>query len=65
MSRKGFRYIYQMKSIYPQELEAVIFAYTQNGWKHIDDIIDDGPPYKIVFEWERVSPPIFPEVNWP
>nr|WP_325258393.1 hypothetical protein [uncultured Oscillibacter sp.] len=65
MSRKGFRYVYQLKSIYPQEIEQVIFDYTQNGWKHIEDIIDDGPPFKIVFEWTRDGQPYFPMVNWP
>lgn len=65
MSRKGYRYEYVMKTIYPQEMEAVIFAYTQNGWKHIEDIMEDDKPFRIVFEWQRNSPVMFPRVNWP
>lgn len=64
MSKKGFRYEYPMKTIYPQEMEAIIFAYTQNGWKHIEDI-GDNPPFKIVFEWLRDGPPFYPPVNIP
>lgn len=65
MSKKGFRYEYKLETIYPQELEAVIFAYTQNGWKHINDITDDGPPYTIIFEWQYDGPPFYPPVNYP
>lgn len=31
MSRKGFRYEYRLSSKYPQEFEAVTFAYLQAG----------------------------------
>lgn len=64
MSYKGFRYEYQMVSIYPQEIEQVIFDYTQNGWTHIGEL-GNGPPFKIVFEWNGDGPPFHPKVNWP
>ena len=65
MSRKGFRYEYVMKSIYPQEMGEVIFTYTQYQRKHIDDILEGGPPFKIIFEWQGDGPPVFPRINWP
>lgn len=67
MSRKGFRYEYVMKSIYPQEMEEVIFSYTQCGWKHLDDedTLSEQEPIRLMFEWQKDGPPFFPNVNWP
>lgn len=64
MSYQGFRYEYQTESIYPQEMEQIIFDYTQNGWKHIE-VLGEKPPFKIVFEWIGDGPPFYPRVNWP
>lgn len=65
MSRKGFQYEYRLSSEYPQEFEAVSFAYLQAGWKVISAIPETGLPTQIVFEWTKDSPPHFPPVNWP
>lgn len=65
MSNKGHRYAYQLKSIYPQELEQVIFDFTQNGWKYIETVLDEDPPFKVIFEWTRDGPWLIPFVNWP
>lgn len=65
MSCKGFHYEYKLSSIYPQEYEAVNFAYTQAGWKEIGVLPDEGIPSHIIFEWQHDGPPIYPFVNWP
>lgn len=65
MSCKGFRYVYKLSSIYPQEYEAVNFAYLQAGWKEIPTLPESGLPTQIVFEWQQDCPPVFPTVNWP
>ncbi len=65
MSKKGFRYEYRLSSVFPQEYEAVNFAYLQAGWKEVGAIPDEGIPTHIVFEWQKDGPPIFPFVNWP
>ena len=62
---KGWIYEYELKSIYPQECEAVIFAYTQAGWKYVDIKPDSGFPTHIIFEWTKNSPHYMPYVNWP
>lgn len=65
MSCKGRRYAYKLKTIFPQEYEAVNFAYLQVGWKEVGSIPDDGIPTHIVFEWTRDGPPVYPDVNFP
>lgn len=65
MSCKGFRYNYKLKSKYPQEYEAVNFAYTNAGWDEVGALPDDGIPTHIVYEWQKDGPPIYPFVNWP
>ena len=65
MSRKGTIYHYPLQSQYPQEYEAVNFAYTQSGWKEVGALPEIGLPTHIVFEWQKDSPPIYPMVNWP
>lgn len=65
MSLKGHRYAYKLKTILPQEYEAVNFAYYQAGWKEVDSIPDDGIPTHIIFEWTRDGPPVYPVVNFP
>ena len=65
MSRKGFRYEYRLSSKYPQEFEAVTFAYLQAGWKSVGALPAEGLPTHLVFEWQGDGPPIYPFVNWP
>lgn len=64
MSCKGQRYAYPLKSKYPQEYEAVVFAYTQAGWKEVGAKPEDGIPTHIIFEWQQDGPPYSPDVNW-
>lgn len=64
MSMKGFRYQYPLKSHYPTEYEAVLFAYTGVGWKEVGFLPDEGFPTHIIFEWEKNTPPLYPSVNW-
>ena len=65
MSCKGFRYDQPLTSKYPQEYEAVVFAYTQAGWKEVRAKPDTGIPTHITFEWLYDGPPHYPSVNWP
>lgn len=65
MSCKGFRYEYKLSSVYPQEFEAVTFAYLQAGWKTAGILPEVGIPSHIIFEWQKDGPPIYPFVNWP
>lgn len=62
---KGFRYEYQLTSQYPQEYEAVNFAYLQAGWREVGAKPDTGIPTHIIYEWDYDRPPIYPFVNWP
>lgn len=64
LSMKGFRYQYHLKSHYPTEYEAVLFAYSQVGWKEVGFLPDEGFPTHIIFEWEKNTPPLYPAVNW-
>lgn len=64
MSSKGFRYNYELESHYPQEYEAVNFAYTNAGWEEIGALPDKGIPTHIVYEWKKDGPPVYPFVNW-
>lgn len=65
MSCKGFRYEYKLSSVYPQECEAVIFAYLQAGWREVGCLPDTGVPTHIIFEWQKDGPPNYPFVIWP
>lgn len=65
MSSKGFRYEYELQSKYPQEYEAVNFAYLQAGWKEIGALPEEGLPTHIIFEWQNDGTPYYPSVNWP
>lgn len=65
MPRKGTLYNYPLKSIYPQEYEAAVFAYSQAGWKEVGALPAEGLPTHIIFEWQLDSPPIYPAVAWP
>lgn len=66
MSNKGFQYSYKLSSHYPQEYEAVNFAYLQAGWKEVGVLPPEtGFPTHIIFEWQGDGPPFFPPVNWP
>lgn len=65
MSCKGYQCSYKLNSIYPQEYEAVVFAYSQAGWKEIGALPAEGLPTHITFEWQFDSPPVYPAVAWP
>lgn len=65
MSCKGFKYEYKLNTRYPQEYEAVNFAYLQAGWREVGALPAEGIPTHIIFEWTKDGPPFYPFVNWP
>ena len=64
MQEKGFIYTYNLKTCLPQEYEAVTFAFLQAGWNVVGIEPEDGYPATIIFEWNRVGAPNYPDVNW-
>ena len=66
MSCKGRRFHHELKTPYPQEYEAVNFAYTQAGWIEVGVIPhENGLPHYIVYEWPKDRPPVYPHPSWP
>ena len=65
MSRKGFRYTYELQSSSPAELGKVGDAYQNAGWIEVDFIPEKGIPTHVIFEWTLDRLPVYPEVDWP